>query len=201
MKKLYFPFIVSGMLLMTACGSSDKSADNTSSEVSKEDADRYAKEIADWIDFSDNDGAFSVKLPGKPTPNSQTQPTAVGNIKIEMFLYEESATKAYMVGYNDFPSAMMEDADQELLESMIDGGLDGVKNSIGLDVVDEIKEVRLGEAYGKMIKAKSTTSGLHLHYKAYVHKNRLYQVGVMRDGSYPVDAKTEAFFGSFKIKG
>ncbi len=50
-----------------------------------------------------------------------------------------------------------------------------------------------------MVKAKSSSNSFHAHYKVYLHNNRLYQVAILRDGSYPVGEKSEAFFSSFKI--
>lgn len=154
---------------------------------------------ANWIDFSDEDGRFSVKMPGQPQRTSQIEPTEVGNIMIEMFMYEESATKIYIVGYNDYPSELFEDATDEEISQTLDDVLMGATSAIGLDIVDERKELDLDGVMGKMIKAKSSTNAFHAHYKAYMVNNRLYQVGMIRDGSYPMDEKSQTFFDSFKL--
>lgn len=155
---------------------------------------------AGWIDFSDKDGKFSVKMPGQPQKTSQVEPTEVGDILIEMFMYEESATKIYIVGYNDYPSVLFEDATDEDIAQTLDDVLMGATSAVGLDIIEEKTDLDLDGTMGKMVKAKSSTNSFHAHYKAYMVGNRLYQVGMIRDGSYPMDEKSETFFGSFKLE-
>jgi len=152
-----------------------------------------------WINFSNEDGGFSIQMPGTPQQSSVIEPTEVGDILIEMFMYEESVTKIYIVGYNDYPSELFADATAKETRQTLDDVLMGATSAVGLDIVEEEKMLDLDGVMGKMIKAKSSTNGYHAHYKAYMVNNRLYQIGIIRDGSYPMDEKSEKFFGSFTL--
>ena len=47
-------------------------------------------------------------LGATPTVSQQAVPTELGDSEITMFMYEKSITEAYVIGYNDYPSAIIE---------------------------------------------------------------------------------------------
>ncbi|MFN3918508.1 MAG: hypothetical protein ACK4K0_12330 [Flavobacteriales bacterium] len=193
MRKLTYTGIIALISIFSSCSSGvENVADNLKEEVS-------SNSFSSWVTIDNEDGRFSVRLPGKPTQSSVKEPTLVGDIMIEMFIYEESSTQAFLVGYNDYPSGMFEGAEEETINSMLEGGVSGFTSSIGLNVVEEKEFIELSGHKGIYAKAKSTSNGYHVYYRAYTAGNRLYQVGIMRDGSYPSKEKSEAFFNSFVI--
>lgn len=204
-KNIFLTSILATSLLMS-CQSSGKSENSTSDDTKTEQTENTTNENADdiynissWIDHESIDGKYTVKLPGKPEHSSLVEPTAVGNIKIELDLYEESATKVYLVGYNDYPSGIFDVASELERFTALNNAISGSTNALGLDIIEEEIELNLDGIKGKMVKAKSSANTYHAHYKVYLHNNRLYQVAILRDGSYPVGEKSEAFFSSFKI--
>ncbi len=98
-----------------------RKSDSASSENTKQKKEYSTNEntediynISSWIDHKENiDGKYSIKLPGKPEHSSLVEPTAVGDITIELDVYEESATKVYLVGYNDYPSGIFDNVSDE----------------------------------------------------------------------------------------
>jgi len=194
MKKAVF-FLLSFAFVIYSCSSGVSNNEDlrTSEEENSQDIS------STWIDFENEDGKFKVKLPGKPTQSSMKEPTVVGDIMVEMFLYEESSTMAYIVGYNDYPSGLFEGADEEIYKKMLDGGVDGFTNNVGLNNIESKEDFDIGKGKGVFVKAKSTLNTFHVFYKAIIVGNRLYQVGILRDGSYPAKDKSDAFFNSFEI--
>ncbi len=204
-KNLFLTSILATSLLIS-CQSSEKSESSSSDDNKTEQTENSTNENADdmynissWIEHENIDGKYSIKLPGKPEHSSLVEPTAVGDITIELDVYEESATKVYLVGYNDYPSGIFDNVTDEERNEALDNAIGGSTGALGLDLIEEETELELDGIKGKMVKAKSSSNSFHAHYKVYLHKNRLYQVAILRDGSYPVGEKSEAFFSSFKI--
>jgi len=102
--------------------------------------------------------------------------------------------EAYIIGYNDYPSAIVEAGSAE---DMLAGGKDGVINSIGVTQFDLEEEVSLDGHSGLHFKGVAET--LHIEYQMYLVENRLYQIGVVRDGSYVTQDRADTFFGTFEL--
>jgi len=111
-----------------------------------------------------------------------------------MFLYEKSMTEAYIIGYNDYPSAIVEAGSTA---EMLAGGKEGVANSMGVTQFDLEEEVNLDGNSGLHFKGIAGT--LHIEYQMYLVENRLYQIGVVRDGSYVTPDRVDTFFGTFEL--
>lgn len=193
MKRMYYLstlFLGTG-LMISSCSSQKSTALNETTQA--------APEAIGWVDVVSKDGKFAAKMPGQPEKSSMTEPTEVGPILIETYMYEESATKVYIIGYNDYPSVLFEDASEDEIMEAIENAIDGATSSMGIDIIEEVKVLDMDGTPGLMIKGKSSTNSFHTHYKAYLRDNRLYQVGILRDGSYPVDEKSDIFFGNFKL--
>ena len=126
MKKSVFYLMLLG-LVVTSCSSGGSVNQD---EISVQEEETSQDLSSTWIDFENEDGKFKVKLPGKPTQSSTKEPTVVGDILVEMFLYEESSTMAYIVGYNDYPSGLFEGADDEVYQNMLDGGVEGFNKKV-----------------------------------------------------------------------
>ena len=145
--------------------------------------------------YESEDGRFKVNFLGAtPEVSQEVIPTELGNIEITMFLYEKSMKEAYIIGYNDYPSAIVEAGSAE---DMLAGGKDGVINSIGVTQFDLEEEVSLDGHSGLHFKGIAGT--LHIEYQMYLVDNRLYQIGVVRDGSYVTPDRADTFFGTFEL--
>ena len=145
--------------------------------------------------YESEDGRFKVNFLGAtPEVSQEVIPTELGNIEITMFLYEKSMTEAYIIGYNDYPSAIVEAGSTA---EMLAGGKEGVVNSMGVTQFDLEEEVSLDGHSGLHFKGIAGT--LHIEYQMYLVENRLYQIGVVRDGSYVTPDRADTFFGTFEL--
>lgn len=193
--------VAAGAVLLFSCSSP---ADDLQAELDKIDIENSIEQamdeaetaLAEDEDFVSEDGKYSINFPGTPVGTDQKEPTAVGDIVIHMDMYEKSATEVFMVGYNDYPSELVEMSDPK---EMLVGGIEGAKSSMGCDVED-FRE--MGELDGNPtieLKARSTASNYHVHYFCVMRNNRLYQVGILRDGSYPSKKDVENFTRTFEL--
>jgi predicted RNase H-like HicB family nuclease len=189
----YFAAITIGFAVtVSACGSKSNSGQTDETTGTPPAA-------IGWVDVISKDGKFEAKMPGQPEKSNMVEQTEVGPILIETYMYEESATKVYIIGYNDYPSALMDGATEDDLRQMLDDAINGATSSMGINIIEEKKTLDMDGTPGLMVKGRSSVNSFHTHYKAYLRGNRLYQVGILRDGSYPVDEKSDIFFGNFKL--
>jgi len=204
MKTILTTCIVASML-MVSCGGGDSlnaELNNLANELEKNNevlADNL-EAVADEATipseiYESEDGRFKVNFLGAaPELSQEVIPTELGDIEITMFLYEKSMKEAYIIGYNDYPSAIVEAGSAE---DMLAGGKDGVINSIGVTQFDLEEEVSLDGHSGLHFKGVAGT--LHIEYQMYLVENRLYQIGVVRDGSYVTQDRADTFFGTFEL--
>ncbi|MCA1592122.1 MAG: energy transducer TonB [Acidobacteria bacterium] len=152
-----------------------------------------------WKEFSSAEGRFTVLLPGTPTPQVQTQDTAIGKLDVHTFTLTTSMQ--YGVMFVDYPRTMEDSgAAKQFLDGARDGGVKGVNGTLL-----EEKETSLDGHPGRIIKVR-VGDGYVMRVKFYVVKNRLYQLGVtMWDKDAPEaaarfhDETAARFLDSFKL--
>jgi hypothetical protein len=193
MKKTYLMLTAFAMgVVMVACGSKkeEKGAENKETEAAEVAAEEEAPKMEE---FTSDAGKFTINFKEKPMEQEQDVPTAVGNVKMYMFMHEESRSKAYMVAYCDYPADMIKEANAvELLQ----GSKEGVVGKFEAQIKDE----KVAKFQGHdAIDFTASGPQYHTAYKLVLAGNRLYQVGILQDGGPVTQSDIDTFIGSFKI--
>jgi len=204
MKKTLIP-VLALIFVISSCG------DDTNF-VNEENLDKFLQESAEEYDkmevvddvieldesdediFYSEDGRFKINFQGTPMHSSDVVPTEVGNIEMTTYMYEKSATEAYMVAYNDYPTEMIENAS---MDEMLDGAKNGSAGSMGITQFDLDQNTEIEGNPGRHFKGNN--GSYYVEYKLFVTGIRLYQIAIIRDGSYATKARTNDFFNSFKL--
>ncbi len=137
---------------------------------------------------------YSLVFPGEPTKESSVVPTDVGDITMFTLMYEKSVDEVYMLAYSDYPVEDVSEADSE---SLLDGGKDGALKSLGISGTETNEEIEISGHPG--IRFTGNNGQFYVNYIMVLAENRLYQVAILRDGSYASSKKTKKFFKSFKL--
>ncbi|HEY9653450.1 MAG TPA: hypothetical protein V6C95_22505 [Coleofasciculaceae cyanobacterium] len=155
-------------------------------------------EPSSWQSFSDQDGGFTVLMPGTPTAKKQTQDSPIGTIDFYSFTTAlEDKKVTYLVSYNDFPEAVLSLPPDILL----DGLRSGLIADRTVRLVEE-KTISLGEYPGKEFQLE-IPGKVAIRHRAYLVKQRLYQVIT----ETPLDQENELsddidkFMESFQLLG
>ncbi len=146
--------------------------------------------------YTSESGNFKINFPGTPEVANEKVPTEVGDIQMYTFMYEKSITEAYMVAYSDYPSALVEASNPK---DLLQGGKDGALSSLAIDDLDEEKDISINGYPGLYFKGKSTSNTYHVVYEVYMVENRLYQVAILRDGTYPDNDNVKDFIKTFRL--
>lgn len=191
MKKNFIYAVFLGFLAVAGLSFVSCSGKATQSETDTETVKEEAEEEDDM--FVCKDGQFKANFPGKPEYSTQMVPTEAGEIEMISYVYEKSATEAYMIAYSDYPSKLIDGQEpMDLLKSARDGSLDGM-------VMEDNEETKVSSWPAIRTFAIDKAENLYYILEVVMAKNRLYQVLMVRDGTYPSDNAIEDFMDSFVI--
>ncbi|PLX02934.1 MAG: hypothetical protein C0594_11405 [Marinilabiliales bacterium] len=197
---------ITGLLFTYGCGGGQVTEDSLNDALNDlegelnniEEATEQTEEVPVAEDlFVSEEGNFKVNFPGTPSSESSSVPTEVGNIEMVQFMYEKSATEIYMLAYSDYPTAAVDASNPAELLANAKGGF---INEMGMTIEEE-KEVKIGENPGIYFKAHAKTDqgNFYATVADYIVKNRLYQVAILRDGSYADADDASSFIDSFEL--
>lgn len=203
--KIILTTLIAASLMMVSCGGGDELANELNDLANDLEAENVALEAemdailetSESALYESEDGSFQINfMGGTPTVNTESIDTEVGPVDITMFMYEKSSTELYMISYNDYPSAAIE---LSSAEEVLANGKNGLVTSMGITHFDLEEDVTKDGFPG--LHFKGTGGSCHLEYEVYLVKNRLYQIGVLRDGSYATQENIDGFLGSFTLTG
>lgn len=171
----------------------DEPTTETTDAVEAE-ADAVAVETTGDVIGRMNDSGFDVAFPGTPQHSVETLPLEIGDVDLHTYIYESGISKAYMVAYSDYPSTLIDGSDPS---TMLVGAKDGAMGNLGIDNMEVEQDIEIDGHPG--LYCKGNGNGWHVMYEFYLVGNRLYQVAILQDGSYPESTDADDFFGSFRL--
>lgn len=198
----FVPFLVAGLV---SCGGPSEDelnsmADDVLSDIATEVEDDIVEtpeevvETSGSYDFTSEDGHFTITFPGEPSDTAQSVPTEVGDIEMVQYMYQKSVTEVFMVAYSDYPSSMVNESNAE---DLLAGGKTGALNSLGIVSTDTDESIEIDGHPGNYFTANN--GQFFVAYEMYLVNNRLYQIAILRDGSYPSQAEVDAFTKTFAL--
>jgi hypothetical protein len=156
-------------------------------------ASRFGAAQEAWKEVRSQAGGFSVEMPGTPEEGKQALDTAVG--KVDMFTFWlEVKDVVYLVSYNDYPSDTIKNSPSgKLLDDWRDGFAKGVKGKVRGE-----KYITLKSNPGREVIVDAPDD-LVFKVRAYLVKQRLYQVLVVTSKSKESSPDATKFLDSFKL--
>lgn len=147
--------------------------------------------------FTSKAGRFSVMMPGKPKKQTQNVPSAVGNIKMDVYSVDRFSY-AYLVMTSDMPTPrkLKDDEIRQVLNDARDGALGQTKGKLVKET-----EITIDGYIGKEIEITAPEVKGMARNRMYWVDGRLYQVMVVGPKSTIHSDDTEKFYASFKLTG
>lgn len=195
-------------LPLVACGGKEPTATNTdntstttdSGQSTVEDTPTSTTAVAeDWVDFTTENKAISVKFPGEPTTQEQTAPTNTGEVKFSMTTYaDESSKQFFMVSSADYPV----DPEEYDVEKGLEGAKNGAAENSGSTIVSDESSDRFGIP-GKKLLLNKVEQGEQITIRAELYIDpkgpTLHQIMVVVQGDNVDTPEANAFFDSAQI--
>jgi hypothetical protein len=146
-----------------------------------------------WAEFRSDEGRFTVLLPGKPSPQTESATTPVGPVTIHLFVVE-SKDGAVAVGYADYPKDLVRPGSiDRLLDSARDHAVVGLSGQL-------LEEQRIGlwsaAGRGLLIRSKD---GVFCRSRIYLAGNRLYVIRAFGSRSNVESPVATRFLNSFEF--
>ncbi len=193
MKQVIFVTIVLPFLLVS-CSSSEQSDNQSTAADSVQGNTEQTNPAINSNTFVNKAGNFQILFPGQPVETFDTVATQVGMISYHTFLYEESADRAYILVYGDYPESHIAATPSDtLLENAKKGLLSGME----LTLSENDKQIEI-EGYPG-ISFASNNGSYFIQYRIYLVNNRLFQVGNINNFSYLPQEESNAYFSSFAL--
>ncbi|HEX8844012.1 MAG TPA: hypothetical protein VF791_05185 [Pyrinomonadaceae bacterium] len=153
------------------------------------------------IPYSSKEGRFSITLPaGFQTfrHKAQTQPTAVGDIEVNMY-NSDSPSGACIVSYSDYPPATFQGrSPQQILEDGRDGALKTVNGILEKQKTMTVQGHQGLSFYGT---AKAGNSQIYFRFDYVFVQPRVYQIGYLTYQRAVLDSPAaQDYFKSFRIE-
>ena len=150
-------------------------------------------EQVDWQRVAPPGGGFSVLMPGTPVERKQTADSPIGSIGIDTFTLTKGRDE-----FTDYPAA--------ILKSKPDTILEGVRIGVAADLQAKALDERPtsldghpGRQYTLELPESRLPGGGLYKARAYLVKQRLYQVVTVTPWANASSTDAEKFFQSFRL--
>jgi hypothetical protein len=193
MSRLSFSVALLLAWALVGCGGSDKPGEQKAPEPQKADPEPKAKTDPEpkGKPFRSAKGGFSITFPaGATEPKEQEQ--GEGPAKVLVVASELPDKTSLMVTAAPQPGITKGDADESLLDAVRDGLAQSYKGK-----VEGEEKVKLGGYRGRSFRIP--VSDTLCRVRAFVGKDRLYQVMVFGPRSTVTSKDADLFLGSFEI--
>ena len=142
-------------------------------------------------------GGFEIMTPITLKEETQNAPSPIGNITVHMYSGERD-NSAYVVGYSDYPEALIK---MSPADTLLDGARDGAIKSFHGKITEE-KKITLDGNPGREFNVDARLKekiDANMKARIYLVKNRLYQVLVVGEKGKLSTADMDSFVESFKL--
>ncbi|HLF26060.1 MAG TPA: hypothetical protein VJG32_06980 [Anaerolineae bacterium] len=151
---------------------------------------------AEWKEFSSSAGGFAVSFPGQPQEETQSVPTAAGDIEMHLFTLDQG-NQGYVVGYFDLPESLLGLTDAATL---LQGAMEGAFGNVGGSIESQ-RDVTLNGFTGLEAGGSFSYEGENgtMKARAYLVNERVFQVYAAGRTDTSGSADIDRFLDSFKL--
>jgi hypothetical protein len=205
-KRNPLPWVLAGALILIAAGVIIFLATRRPSDAIKTSNGSYATPTGTTSNssgavYNSPDGRFSITLPpgfSQFTSQQRTQPTAVGNVELNI-LQSENSRGGCLLGYSDFPEASFQGrSPQKMLEDGRDGALRNISGTL-----EKQENLTVQGKQGIRVYGSGSSGGqtFYVRFDFILDKPRAYQIGYLAHDRAELDKPDiQAYFDSFRLK-
>jgi hypothetical protein len=158
---------------------------------------------ADWMTVQNKPGKFKVLFPRAPEESEQTVNTAMGPLKLKLFMYDVGKYKdenaIYGLMYSDYPDSLVNsDFKDEILDNFFNKGIEGAARNIKGTILSQ-KVISLKGYPGRQARVSFADGQGIMNLKMYLVKSRSYFLEVGYEKDKEGNASIDKFFNSFEL--
>jgi hypothetical protein len=144
-----------------------------------------------------NGDSFTVSMPGSPSHDTQSVPSAVGPIPIHLYTLTEGY-EGYIVGYTVYPDSVFSSSQPE---DLMNGAQSGAINNVQGQVTSQ-RSITIDGYPGREIIGTSPSKNIGFIARLYLVKPRMYMMLYTQyDKDKPASADGKKFLESLQLTG
>lgn len=148
---------------------------------------------ASWQTVSES--GFSIQMPGTPSKNEQSIPSAAGPLPIHMYTLSHGY-EGYITGYTEYPDYVFSAAEPE---DLLDGAQQGAITNVQGQVTSQ-RKISINGNPGREIVGTSPSKNIGFTARVYLVKPRMYMlVYTQFDQTKPISEHGKKFLDSFQL--
>jgi hypothetical protein len=155
----------------------------------------------DWISIEGY--GYKILFPKKPTDQSQDIVTAVGKLKMNIFMYETPGPEAddnisYWTMQTIYPDSVINSDKTEKLDKFFRNSVDGAVGSVHGKLLTE-KIIQLNGYPGREFRVDVKDGVAVITMRAYLVKNTMYMLQVVTETKRDFNKSIYRFMNSFSL--
>ena len=157
----------------------------------------------EWFLFEDK--GWQIKFPVKPNPQTKTITSAVGDLKMDILMYDASKVDAgdsnfvYMVITTDYPDSVFNSDRPANLPTFFKNCIDGAVKNVNGKLLSE-KEIAMDGFPGREITVDFRNGLAIIKARCYLVRSKLCMIQtITKSANYP-NAAMDRFMGSFILR-
>ena len=160
------------------------------------------KTTNDWILFQTK--GCEIYFPKKPTDQSQTVKTSIGEIKIDIYMYEVPDNEAddnhiYGLMINDYPDSLINSDKKDLLDHFFRNAVDGAVKNVQGKLLSESK-IQLEGYPGREFRIDFKDGLAVIRMRVILVKNKMFMLQTIAETKKDANKSSERFMNSFKLR-
>ncbi|MEO7989088.1 MAG: hypothetical protein ABI663_06070 [Chryseolinea sp.] len=156
-----------------------------------------------WYSLESTDFGFKVLLPKEPVAQNQVVPSAIGELKMNLYILDTSADEAednllYLVNYTEYPDSLFANATEEKFTQILRGSVDGMVTNVGGKLLSE-KVIILNGSPGREVKVSFQEGAAVINARVYLVRNKMYLLETISFPQKDSNQSIDKFFNSFQL--
>jgi hypothetical protein len=154
-----------------------------------------------WYSYSTKD--FSIDFPKKPDTSSQTVKSEIGDLLMEICMYEPAKDSdqnfAYGIISTSYPDSLIHSDKKEKLNGFFRNAVDGGVANVEGKLLTE-KEISMDGYPGREFRIDFQHGLAVIKMRAFLVKNKMFVVQTITDPAKELNIPAERFHHSFHLK-
>ena len=158
--------------------------------------------LNDWILYQTKH--CSIYFPSKPSFETEDMNSAVGKLKIDMYMYEVPDSVAddnhlYALYETEYPENSISSDRKEKQDDFFRGAIDGSAKNVNGKILSE-KKIELEGYPGHEVRIDFKDGLAVIRMRYYLVKNRLFMLQIFTETKKEQNKSIDRFMDSFKLK-
>ena len=157
--------------------------------------------LKDWYLFDATD--FSIEFPKKPNASNQNVSSAIGELKMDIFMYDASkdgdANFVYGLITSEYPDSLINSEKTAILPTFFRNSVDGAVKNVQGKILSE-KTIDINGFPGREVNIDYQNGVAIIKMRLYLVHNKMYVLQTITETSKVNNADAIKFHDSFKLK-